>query len=64
MNELPEQDDHCAPFGMLTAHAETRGYRLVRESGTAAGWALLDATDGETLYAATTLIDIAQYLDE
>lgn len=64
MNEAPELDDHPTPFDMLAAHAASRGYRLVREPGTPAGWALLDAGDGEPLYAAATLADIARYLHE
>lgn len=64
MNEAPERDHHFASFDMLAAHAESRGYRLVHEPGSPAGWSLLDAADGEPLYAATTLADIARYLDE
>jgi hypothetical protein len=64
MNGPPERDDHPAPFDMLAAHAGSRGYRLVRDAGTAAGWTLLDAVDGEPLYEAPSLADIARYLDE
>ncbi|MET8798709.1 hypothetical protein ABZV91_20090 [Nocardia sp. NPDC004568] len=64
MNEPPQRDHHIAPFDELAAHAGSRGYRLVREPGTPPGWALLDAADGEPLYAAETLADIARYLDD
>ncbi|MFQ6228013.1 hypothetical protein [Nocardia sp. NPDC002869] len=64
MNGSLERDDHTAPFDMVAAHAGSLGYRLVREPGTPAGWALLDAVDGERLYGAATLTDIARYLDE
>ncbi|WP_416565817.1 hypothetical protein [Nocardia testacea] len=64
MNGLPQRDHHIDPFDKLAAYAGSRGYRLVRQPGTPPGWALLDAEDGEPLYAATTLTDIARYLDE
>ncbi|WP_063130650.1 hypothetical protein [Nocardia fusca] len=64
MNGSLERDDHPAPFDTVAAHAGSLGYRLVREPGTPAGWALLDAVDGERLFAAATLTDIARYLDE
>ncbi|MGW6333589.1 hypothetical protein [Nocardia rhamnosiphila] len=64
MNGSPERDDHPAAFDMVATHAGSLGYRLVREPGTPAGWALLDAVDGERLYGAATLTDIARYLDE
>ncbi|MGW5752225.1 hypothetical protein [Nocardia rhamnosiphila] len=64
MNRSLERDDHAAPFDMVAAHAGSLGYRLVREPGTPAGWALLDAVDGERLYGAATLTAIARYLDE
>jgi hypothetical protein len=64
MNGSLERDDHPAPFDTVAAHAGSLGYRLVREPGTPAGWALLDAVDGERLYGAVTLTDIARYLHE
>ncbi|MGV9925199.1 hypothetical protein [Nocardia rhamnosiphila] len=64
MNGTTDSDQHIALFDRLATHAESLGYRLVREPGTPLGWALLDAADGETLYAAATLTDIARYLDE
>lgn len=63
MNDAPEQAPHLISFDMLAAHAESCGYRLVREPGTSGGWSLLDAVDGEPLYTAATLTDIARYLD-
>lgn len=63
LNESPERDHHLASFDMVAARAESLGYRLAREPGTAGGWTLLDAADGEPLYEAPTLADIACYLD-
>ncbi|MEU1955246.1 hypothetical protein [Nocardia rhamnosiphila] len=63
LNGLPERDDHLASFDMVAARAGSLGYRLAHEPGTAAGWTLLDAADGEPLYEAPTLADIARYLD-
>lgn len=56
-------DSHTGLFDSLAAQAGSLGYRLIREAGTPARWSLLDASDGETLYGACTLTDIARYLD-
>ncbi|MFI5720349.1 hypothetical protein [Nocardia sp. NPDC051750] len=53
-----------AAFDVLAERARNSGYQLIREPHTPAGWALLDAADGEYLHTASSLTEIARYLDE
>jgi hypothetical protein len=60
----PSRADISAAFEVLAERARNSGYQLIREPHTPTGWALLDAADGEYLYTATSLTEIARYLDE
>lgn len=51
-------------FGALADRARDAGYRLIRESHEPPNWALIDAVDGQYLHSATSLDEIARYLDD
>ncbi|MEU1982978.1 hypothetical protein [Nocardia sp. NPDC019395] len=56
--------DISAPFETLAERARNSGYQLIREPRAPACWALLDVDDGEYLHTASSLTEIARYLDE
>lgn len=58
-----ETEYRSLSFDALADRARNAGYRLIREHREPPSWALLDTDDGEYLYAATTLAEIAQHLN-
>ncbi|MBF6455155.1 hypothetical protein IU432_17115 [Nocardia cyriacigeorgica] len=56
--------DTATHLRALRIRARRAGYRLVDESRTRNAWVLVDADDGEPLFAAPSLAEIEQYLNE
>ncbi|WP_328396961.1 hypothetical protein [Nocardia sp. NBC_00416] len=56
--------DTAATLRLLGLRAGDRGYHLTREPGEPCRWTLLDAQDGEPLHSASSLAEIARFLDE
>ncbi|MGI5219904.1 hypothetical protein [Nocardia sp. CA-290969] len=64
MADEPDSSNTVATFGALAIRARRSGYQLTRGSQRPEFWSLLDAEDGETLHTASSLTEIARYLDE
>ncbi|WP_280401981.1 hypothetical protein [Nocardia carnea] len=64
MTTAPDRGPATAAFAAVAARAQNAGYQLLRAPGTPTGWVLADATDGEYLHTASSLAEIARYLDE
>lgn len=64
MTATPDRGPTDAAFAAVAARAQNSGYQLLREPGKPTGWVLADATDGEYLHTASSLAEIARYLDE
>ncbi|MFF3568514.1 hypothetical protein [Nocardia jiangxiensis] len=61
MDQKPAEPS-SAQLREVSARAERAGYLLDCDRWSSAEWQLLDATDGELLYEAETLDEIARWL--